>query len=438
MLLNSRALAATVVERIVYDHCSIKVALDSSNFPATTETRDRAFIQELVYGVCRWYFDLDHELTQLLNKPLRRKDRDIKCLLLVGLYQIIHLDTPNHAVVQETVSATKQLQKAWAKGLVNACLRQAIRNKLGEDRDNETINARNQPAWLVDRIAQDWPQSHTQILEAFNHRPPLCVRVNLSKTSREHYLQKLADSGLSASATKYSNCGIKVTPAVDAAALPGFYDGLVSIQDEAAQLAASIICPEANERVLDACAAPGGKAGHLLEFSANQIALTALELNAERCQLIAQNLSRLNVSADLISGDALRPDTWWNKQSFDKILVDAPCSATGILRRQPDIKFHRRPSDINNLVELQRNILESLWPLLRPGGTLLYATCSILNCENEELMAAFVARYEDCQSTIIAQDWGHDTGLGRQILPGDGDMDGFYYCLLKKSEAGNY
>ena len=435
---NSRAVAALVLKRIVNDHCSIKVALSSVGKSQPSDPRDKAFIQELVYGVCRWYFDLEHELSQLLNKPLRRKDHDIKCLLLIGLYQLIHLDTPHHATVQETVAAAKDFKKPWAKGLLNACLRQAIRNKLGTERNEDTINARNQPQWLVEEIERDWPDTRTQILAAYNERPPLCLRVNITKISREQYLQCLVDAGLNASATQYSECGIKVTPAVDTLALPGFDEGLVSVQDEAAQLAASILCPQANERILDACAAPGGKSGHLIEFAGNHLALTTLDLEPERLQLVAENLTRLGFSAELLCGDATRPDTWWNNQAFDKILVDAPCSATGILRRQPDIKIHRRLSDITNLVELQHDILQKLWPLLKPQGTLLYSTCSILNVENENLMAAFVDSQKDCDALKLTANWGRDTGKGRQILPGDSDMDGFYYCLLRKSKPANY
>ncbi|MGR8948588.1 MAG: 16S rRNA (cytosine(967)-C(5))-methyltransferase RsmB [Gammaproteobacteria bacterium] len=431
--MNSRAQAAKVLERIVRDHCSIKVALALNEIPNSGDSRDKAFIQELVYGVCRWYFGLTHELSKLLTKPLKQKDCDLQCLLLVGLYQLIHLDTPHHAVVKETVAATNGLRKTWARGLVNACLRQAIRNNTGAPGQFESTNEQNQPDWLVNLLMQDWPDSYPQILAAYNQRPPLCLRVNLRQTSRERYLDLLAEQGINARKAEFSPSGVYLERAMPASAIPGFDSGSVSIQDEAAQLAGHLVSPLPGERILDACAAPGGKACHLLEIGGDDLDITVLDSDPQRLELIRHNFTRLSFPSEPVCGDATNPHEWWDGKVFDKILVDAPCSATGILRRQPDIKIHRRESDIDKLASLQQSILTNLWPLLKPAGVLIYATCSVLKVENEKLITSFVDNHDDCRVDELIVDWGRGGDSGRHILPGESDMDGFYYCRLIKS-----
>ena len=434
--MTARALATKVLAQIVRDHKTIKAAF-AGTAPEDMSQRDRAFAQELVYGVCRWYFDLDQLLNQRLNKPLRTKDQDIHCLLLVGLYQLIHLDTPQHAIVKETVAVTKDLNKNWAKGLVNACLRSAIREHTKENWNAENAVALNQPPWLKTKIQTDWPQQCQPVLAAYCQRPPLSVRVNLSRISRVDYLELLADADIEACALAHAPSAVRIKNPQPMMTLPGFDKGLISAQDQAAQLAIDLLDPRPGERILDACAAPGGKTCHCLEKADGDLTLIALDNEQERLDLVAQNLARQQYEARLICADAADLNNWWDGVSFDKVLLDAPCSASGVIRRHPDIKLHRTPNDIEALADLQFKILDGLWLTLRPGGCLLYVTCSIFKCENDEVIERFRAQRDDCEVAKIPVSWGRTTTHGRQILPGDDDMDGFYFAHLRKKTVIN-
>lgn len=407
----------------------------AQHLPKLTDPAARGLAQEMCYGVLRWHVRLDALVRSLLHSP--PKDQDIYLLLLLGLYQLIYMRIAPHAAVNMTVAATTALKKTWAKGLVNAILRSYLRdsaNLLGA-LDHTESTAWSHPRWLIEALKVDWPQHWSDIAAANNERPPLVLRVNKQKITRDAYLQQLAQAGIAASAVTHSACGVCVEKPVTVEALPGFAAGLVSVQDAAAQQAALLLDAQPGERVLDACAAPGGKACHILEAQPELGELLVLDCDAQRVARIRQNLERLQLRAKLVVGDATRPEQWWDGQLFDRILLDPPCSATGVIRRHPDIKCHRRAADIERQVQLQGSLLATLWPLLKSGGMLLYATCSVLTRENEQQMQDFLATQPAARAETISFPWqqrAQNNTIGRQILPGEEGMDGFYYAKLRK------
>jgi 16S rRNA (cytosine967-C5)-methyltransferase len=338
-----------------------------------------------------------------------------------------------HAAVSETVLAARK--KPWAKALINALLRSYLREQdsLEQKADNRQYAAVSHPDWLIKQIEQDWPLQAQQILLENNQPPPMALRVNLARISRDQYLQQLSEQGMAAVAVSFCPSAIILDKPVAVDLLPGFSDGLVSVQDTAAQLAAGLLDVKPGHRVLDVCAAPGGKAAHILEHQPQLKELVALDVDASRMQRVRDNLRRLTLSAKLVVGDAANPRDWWDGQLFDRILLDAPCSALGVIRRHPDIKLLRRAEDIGPLQVLQKNILNAVWPLLAPGGIMLYATCSILKQENEQQIDAFLGEHPDAVVLPIDADWGFAGSHGRQILTGESAMDGFYYGRLGKS-----
>jgi 16S rRNA (cytosine967-C5)-methyltransferase len=284
---------------------------------------------------------------------------------------------------------------------------------------------------LLQDVRADWPDDWPAICAANNARPPMTLRVNRQKTTRADYLATLAGSGMPATPVAHTQDGLTLDQPVPVSALPGFHAGLVSVQDGAAQLAAILLDAQPGEQILDACAAPGGKACHILECTP-AVRLVAVDHDAIRMQRVSQNLTRLGQSATLITGDAATPEAWWQGPAFDRILLDAPCSATGVIRRHPDIKHHRTQQDLVELQRTQARLLDALWPWLTPGGKLLYVTCSILTMENEHQMRDFLARHGDAVGEPLALSWAHATGHGVQILPGEQGMDGFYYASVRK------
>ena len=401
-----------------------------------SEPADKALTQELVYGSLRWAPRLEFMLSKLLDRPVRKREPRVHALLMVGLYQLFYMRVPPHAAVAETVEAARLMKKPWAVGLTNAVLRRAQRE--GEDllaaADSHPVGRSAHPDWLLDLLQQGWPDNWQQIVEGNNARPPMMLRVNTRKQSREAALEALAEAGIAAFPHPVVRDGIQLEAPVDVHRLPGFAEGAMSVQDAAAQLAADLLEPQAGDRVLDACAAPGGKTAHLLERCPAIEKMVALDRDAERLDRVAENLARLGLSAQLLVGDAAKPDTWWDGTQFDRILVDAPCSATGVIRRHPDIKLLRRRKDIASLAGLQARILDACWSMLAPGGRMVYATCSVLPVENAEQVSAFVRRHTDAVALPIsppeASSWGRPAGFGRQILPGENDMDGFFYAIL--------
>lgn len=430
---NPRTVAVSVLARVLQEGQSLSSLLPHSFHTLPPERR--ALAQELCYGTLRWAPRLQALLALLLDKPLKSKDSDIHCLMLLGLYQLAYMDIPPHAAVSETVAVTGLLKKGWAKGLVNAVLRRFQREQTDLERKIETdpFAASAHPAWLLQLLQQAWPDKWQAIVDANNQRPPMVLRVNRKRISRNDYLIQLQSEGLAASPSPHAPEALILDRAVNVEQLPGFAGGSVSVQDSAAQLAAHLVAPRAGMRVLDACAAPGGKTGHLLEIC-DDIEVIALDIEEKRLQRVGENLHRLGLRATLLAADAARAD-WWDGRPFDRILLDAPCSATGVIRRHPDIKLLRQPEDIPRLVALQAAILENLWPMLAPGGMLVYATCSILPQENAGQLANFLARHDDAREQTIMADWGQAVEVGRQILPDQDGMDGFFYACINKGDS---
>jgi 16S rRNA (cytosine967-C5)-methyltransferase len=371
-------------------------------------------------------------LGALLERPLRAKDADVEALLMAGIYQIRHMEIPVHAAVSSSVDAARELGKPWACPLVNGVLRNAVRQVSRDDPVADESVLFDHPQWMIDRIRSDWPHQWEAILRAGNDHAPMTLRVNLNQTTVDEYRSRLADAGIESHATGFSPVGLRLGRAVPVTALPEFEHGWASVQDEAAQLAAQLIAPRAGERVLDACAAPGGKTGHLLESATADLRLLALEKSASRMKDVDENLKRLGLRCEMRVADAGTPDKWWDGEPFDAILLDAPCTAVGVIRRHPDIRLHRRPEDIANLAQTQQRLLQALWPLLRAGGRFLYATCSIIPGENDDSVGSLIEAHGDVRVSPLQVRWGGETRYGRQILPGEDEMDGFYYALLIK------
>ncbi len=331
--------------------------------------RDRGLAQELCYGVMRWFPRLEGLLGLLLKRPLKVKDNDITALLLIGLYQLLYLRVAEHAAVHETAGAAHKLRKRWAVGLINGVLRefQRRRNQLLEQVDADVGSALAMPVWLLESIQQRWPRHWEERVAALNERPPMSLRVNRRNGSRENYLRELRAAGIMAESIPATEAGVTLEQAQDVISLPGFSQGRVSVQDGGAQLAAELLELAPGQRVLDACAAPGGKTCHLLEMMGN-LQVAAVDVDTSRLQRVRENLARLGLEAEVVSGDAAQPKGAWAEREYDRILLDVPCSATGVIRRHPDIKYLRRPGDIAKLVSLQAGILGSIWPLLKPAS----------------------------------------------------------------------
>ncbi|MCE5978929.1 16S rRNA (cytosine(967)-C(5))-methyltransferase RsmB [Pseudomonas sp. JR33AA] len=433
--MNPRLAAARALAAVL----SGKASLNSS-LPAQldkVDERDRGLTQDLAFGTARWQPRLDLLAAQLLQKPFKAADADVQALLLVGLYQLFYTRIPAHAAIGETVGCADKLKKPWAKGLLNAVLRRAQREGeellAGMERDPVVRTAH--PRWLQKALKAFWPEQWEAICAANNAHPPMILRVNRRHHSRDAYLALLAEAGIGASACQYSRDGIMLAEACDVRGLPGFAEGWVSVQDEAAQLSADLLELAPGQRVLDACCAPGGKTCHLLEAEAGLAHMVAIDLEAKRLTRVRENLDRLQLDAELIACDARDTASWWDGKPFQRILLDAPCSATGVIRRHPDIKLTRQADDIPALATLQGELLDALWPTLEVGGMLLYATCSSLPTENTEVIKAFLARTPGARELDLATEAGLRQPHGRQLLAQEGGHDGFYYAKLIKIAA---
>jgi len=437
----ARAAAARAVSA-VYRGRSLDAALAEIFSTSTPQLPgERALIQEMTYGALRWHFQLTPLLSSFLEKPIKENDADLKALLIVGFYQLLHMRVAPHAAVKETVEAAVMLKKDWAKGMTNAVLRRLLREEpqIRTRIDADENLALAHPGWLLARMKTAWPDDWQAIAAANNARAPLALRVHTGKIIRTAYLAKLTQAGIVAHVVPDVDSSLILESPVAVESLPGFSTGEVSVQDAAAQLAALLLDAQPGEHVLDACAAPGGKAAHILE-RAPQASLTALDVDAQRLERVRDNFARLDLAGAIIQGDATDPAGWWDGQPFDRILLDAPCSATGVIRRHPDIRLHRTPMDIGRVVATQARLLNALWPLLAPGGKLLYVTCSILPEENAQQMAAFLARQPDALAQAMVHPalgrYAQRAGAGFQVLTGVGDMDGFFYSgVTKKTVA---
>jgi 16S rRNA (cytosine967-C5)-methyltransferase len=368
-----------------------------------------------------------------MPKPLKGKDADIQALILIGLYQLFYMRVPDHAAINETVSCVR---KPWAKGLVNAVLRNALRQfPEFPDGFSASLSFRQaHPQWLTDRIQNDWSENAEAILEANNQRAPMTLRVNLRRISRDDYLQKLDASDIQAHPGKLAETSVILEQSHGVNSLPGFLEGMVSVQDEASQLLPSLLHLSSGMTVLDACAAPGGKTSAMLEQQPD-INITALDNEERRLARMQENLERLHHSdrVRLVCCDATKPPVaTFPAGGFDRILIDAPCSATGVIRRHPDIKVLRTPEQVDELVKKQEQLLDALWPCLSRNGVMLYSTCSVLKAENTDQIIAFLARTTDATLVNIDASWGVPCDAGRQLLPGSDEQDGFYYALLQK------
>ncbi|WP_207060750.1 16S rRNA (cytosine(967)-C(5))-methyltransferase RsmB [Motiliproteus sp. SC1-56] len=428
--MSQRLQAARVLARVLKREASLASALPP--VLARLEPAQRPLVQELCYGTCRFLPRLERLAKQLLKKPLKRKDQDVQALILLGLYQLDYMRVPAHAAIGETVQAALKLKKPWAKGLINGVLRSFQRDpQLAAALQADPVFHFAHPAWLIERLAGAWGEQHAAILEANNRQAPLTLRVNQQRSDRPSYLARLEQAGIKARPTPFAPEGLTLDEAQDVEQLPGFSEGGISVQDEAAQLAAGLLDLGPGQRVLDACAAPGGKTGHILESEGMLKACLALDVSEERLPRIEQNLDRLGLRADLKAADA-SDRAWWDGAPFDRILLDAPCSATGVIRRNPDIKYLRQADDIAPLAVLQGKLLDNLWPMLKPGGRLVYATCSVLPEENEKVVQAFLARHPQARECPVKAEWGMTRPVGRQLFPQPQGHDGFYYAVLEK------
>jgi 16S rRNA (cytosine967-C5)-methyltransferase len=423
-LLEVQPLASAAVAQVFAGRNLNQVLQTTLERHSKLTPQQRAQLQDLSYGTLRHYGPLHVILAKLLQKPLH--DESIRYLLLVALYQLAYTHTQPHAVVDHAVKTTQVLRKTSAKGLVNAVLRNFLRQRerlLSDAAIASQEGCFSHPQWWIDKLHSQYPEKWEQILAAGNQHPPMTLRVNNRKTSVASYLRQLAEAGIDAHAVGASGILLERPLAVDR--LPGFSQGLVSVQDGGAQLAARLLDVQDGMRVLDACAAPGGKTAHLLELA--DVELTALDHDAQRLQKVEQNLSRLGLPAKCVAGDAAQPAQWWDGRKFQRILADVPCSASGVVRRHPDIKWLRREGDIAQFAVQQAHILEALWHCLEQGGKLLYVTCSIFAEENRHQIEAFISHHDDARLLPLPEYAAQDL----QLLP-DRDHDGFYYALLAK------
>ena len=431
---TARAAAAKAISGVLNHHHSLSMTLPQATH--NLEPSERALAQEISYGVLRHVYELEGLAKQLLKKPFKKKDGDLHALVLSGLYQLHYMRMPDHAALSETVNAATTLRREWAAGVINAVLRRFQRESeaLTSAPKRTLVEKNNHPDWIVQKLRQGWPEQWRSVLEANLQRPPMTLRVNLQQQTREAVLEQLASEGIEATPSAITPTAITLSKGVPVAMLPGFDQGALSVQDEAPQQSARLLDPQPGEHILDACAAPGGKTAHLLEQQPKLGKLVALDSDSERLQRVEENLQRIGLSATLASGDAAKQG-WWDGALFDRILVDAPCSAPGVIRRNPDIKLLRRKGDIAKLVETQVAILDNCWSMLKPGGTLLYATCSIFPDENEEQIESFLTRHNDASVEPIELEAAIATPSGVQLLPGSAGMDGFYYAKLRKTDS---
>lgn len=427
---DARALAAQALAEVVAGQ-SLRAAFAAFS-TKLADVRDRALLSSLLHEGARWWLRFDAALSGLLEQPLRQRDAAIHALLVLGLVQLEILGLPEYAAVAATVEAARALRKPQLAGLTNAVLRRWLRERdvrtLALDREAPTRTAH--PQWLLDALGADWTREGDAIVAANNTPAPLWLRVNRRRTTRAELAARLGDHGVESMAPAHLPDALMLAQSRDVTTLPGYLEGEFSVQDGAAQFAAALLDLHAGARVLDACAAPGGKSAHILESA--DVELLALDRDAARLPRMRENLARLGLQAEVRSGDAADAAGWRDGRLFDRILLDAPCSATGIIRRQPDIKLHRRAADINAAAAAQSRLLDALWPMLKPGGRLVYATCSVLVAENGRQIQAFLQREPRARPVPAGLGW-HAAGPGEQNLPGESGMDGFFYAIVEKS-----
>ncbi len=433
-----RAAAAKVVDAVAVHGRSLDNALQEQE--GKVDPADQPMLRMLCYGTLRNHFRLRADVAKLLDRPLKARDSVIESLLAIGLFQLRDTRVPQHAAVSITVDAARMLRRPKYSGLINAVLRNYLRQDLANAEPEDDESRFNHPAWFIDALREDWPEHWQQILEANNEKAPMWLRVNRKRLTATDYLKRYAEPEDGHQLVSGFVHAIRLASPLPVARLPGFADGDVSVQDAAAQIAAPWLLMHGGMRILDACAAPGGKTGHLLELASPDSTLTAIDVDEERLEGVRENLERLGLTARVIAGDASKPREWWDRKRFDRILLDAPCSGTGVIRRHPDIKLLRRASDIDALASRQAALLEALWPLLEPSGRLLYVTCSVLAAENDAVIGDFLARHSNASEDRVLPNYNIrdlmvEKTCGFQVLPGSQALDGFYYaCLVKTSK----
>ncbi|WP_297819269.1 16S rRNA (cytosine(967)-C(5))-methyltransferase RsmB [uncultured Paraglaciecola sp.] len=427
---NLRADAAKVLHQILEEGQSARECLPLAQLPH--KEQDKAWLQEMVYGVLRNLPILQFWLRQLLDKPLKNRFKIVEQLIMLGFYQLAFSRVSQHAAVSETVAACQPLNTLAMKGLVNAILRTFLRDEMSQQGTPNKQIASGLPKWLYKKLEAEYKDVFIDLSTNMQLKAPIWLRVNTRKISHAQFAEELKKASIEFTDPIGHPEAFILLKGYDVTSLPGFDSGWFAVQDGAAQLAAHYLKPEQGESILDCCAAPGGKICHIIELEPNISKTVALEIDEKRALKIKENLVRLGHDADIVVGDASMPEKWWDGRLFDRVLLDAPCSATGIIRRHPDIKWLRKAKDIDVLVNLQKQILDAIWPLIKPGGTMLYVTCSILPEENHLQIRDFLSRTDNA---LIDKTFYNDSvdSPGKQILPGDQQMDGFYYARLLKS-----
>ncbi|TNG01813.1 MAG: 16S rRNA (cytosine(967)-C(5))-methyltransferase RsmB [Gammaproteobacteria bacterium] len=429
-----RVQAARALLKVINDHHSLDDILPDYNM-VLSSSRDQALMNALCYGVMRWYEKLNCWLKILSSRPLEKLQREVHVLLLLGLYQLKFTRIPEHAAIDTTVDSTRHLKISRAKGVINAILRNFLRqqSRLEKQVDDDPVCRYAHPEWLLRQLQHDWPDDWEAIADANTIQAPMILRIDASRMTARQYLDQLTDLGLSAASHPYAKNALVLQEPVAVDVLPGFSSGLVSVQDAAAQLAVDLLDIKSSCRVLDACAAPGGKTAQILqETVSSPVQVDALDINRKRLQKLENLFTRIGKTARTLQGDAAKPDTWWDGKPYDRILLDAPCSASGVIRRHPDIMHHRRPKAVQNIIHRQASILDAMWKILSPGGILVYATCSVFKDENENQINRFLLRHTSAALMPFDLGWGRGD-IGRQILTGESNMDGFYFARLIKT-----
>lgn len=434
-----RACAAEAIGAVRFDARSLKAVLRET-LPRLGDARDRALCEAMVFQAVRFLPRYEFCLKRLLARPLPKAARTVHALLLAGLAQLDAMRLSDYAAISSTAEAARTLRQPRMVGLVNAVLRRFAREReallaaAGQDAQARSCH----PAWLVVRLYADWPQQAEAVMQANLEPAPMWLRVNLRQHTRAHWQQQLQQAGIESQASALAAAALRLDQARIPDTLPGWAQGAVSVQDESAQLAVPLLDLKAGQRVLDIGAAPGGKSAQILETCTGLAELVALDLDAARLAQVENTLARLGLSAhcNCICGDGARPETWWDGRSFDRILLDAPCSATGVIRRQPDIAWHRREADVHACVAEQARLLDAAWLMLRPGGRLVYSTCSVLRAENESQIGAFLSRTASARAMPVPEALGVRSGAGVQRFPQSGGGDGFFYAVLEKLDAG--
>ncbi len=434
---GARARAAYVLARIVREGVTLDASLHDAL--ANAPPGFAPAVRSLSYGAVRGYYRHEAILGRLLSQPVRSLDGLVRAILSVALFELEDAQTPAYAVVDAAVETAKATDAARASGLINAVLRRYLRERAAIDADiaRNPATRHASPVWLADRLRADWPVRWTQLLAAGDTQAPMWLRVNSRHATAGEYLQRLSEAGIGARAEPRVPFAVLLDSPRDVGELPGFAQGAVSVQDLGAQCVAFPLGLAPGLRVLDACAAPGGKTSLIAEREPALQKLVAVDIDPKRLARVRENLSRGALAADLVQGDAATPAAWWDGVPFDRILLDAPCSGLGVIRRHPDIRLRKSPADIDKLPALQARLLAAAWALLAPGGRLVYATCTLTRSENHDVMAAFLQGAADA-ALAPTESWGDWPGLGisdelgRQILPGEAGADGFYYAALNK------